>query len=392
MGVKIRQPVKGRGHPWYVYINHNGKRKSVKAGTKAQAEKLKKKTEEAIAADKLGLDDDASTVPTFKEWAEKFMKTYSKQNHKAATRRSFRGVLDHYLLPEFGNKRLDKIDRDDVKNFLYRLLDTDKKHGEGKLSVSSVKLVKAYMSSIMSEAVDSSKLDTVTANPAAKMGKVFKGKQARKGEINPLSWDEVQELEAAIKERAPRYWELFLVLLRTGMRLGEAMALKPGDLDFVNGYIRIERNFSGGRITTPKSGKERKVYLTSELREALDSYLTKRKKEAMAKGWGKPPEYLFYNEAGGPLDDSHLRNRIFYKVLEKAKMRRIRIHDLRHTYASLRLGAGHNIKDIQEQLGHHSVAFTLDVYGHLMKGEHRSQVEELSLPKSPNGKAVNGNE
>jgi len=389
MGVRIRQPVKGKGQPWYVYINHRGKRKSIKAGTKVQAEKLKKKTEEAIAADKLGLDDDTSTVPTFKDWAEKFMKTYSKQNHKAATRRSFRGVLDHYLLPEFGNKRLDKIDRDDVRNFLYRLLDADKKHGEGKLSVSTVKLVKAYMSSIMSEAVDSSKLNTITVNPAAKMGKVFKGKQANQQEINPLSWDEVQELEAAIKERAPRYWELFLVLLRTGMRLGEAMALKPGDLDFVNGYIRIERNFSGGRITTPKSGKERKVYLTGELRKVLDSYLTWRKRETARKGWGKPPEYLFYNEAGGPLDDSHLRNRIFYKVLEKAKMRRIRIHDLRHTYASLRLGAGHNIKDIQEQLGHHSVAFTLDVYGHLMKGEHRSQVEELSLPVSPNGKAVN---
>ena len=67
------------------------------------------------------------------------------------------------------------------------------------------------------------------------------------------------------------------------------------------------------------------------------------------------PEWLFYNEAGSPVDVNNVRDRVFYKTLENAGLRRIRIHDLRHTYATLRIRAGHNIADVSKQLGHHSI-------------------------------------
>jgi integrase len=389
MGVRIRQKEKKRGSPWYVYINHQGKRRSVKAGTKEVALKLQKRFEEELAAGKFNIDAGHSSVPTFKEYSEKFMRTYSKQNHKEATRQSFRQVLDRYLIPEFGDKHLDEIKLQHVKTFLERLFDTDKANGKGKLSVSTIKVIKAYLSSIMTEARWDGHIE---ANPAAQTGRLFKGKQSKKKEVDFFTWDEVKLFEDAVKKHAPRYWPFFLTALRTGARLGEVMALKSGDLDFVNGFISIERTFSGGRITSPKSGKTRRVYLTGELRDVLDGHLTKRKAEKVKKGWKEMPEWLFYSEAGTALDVNNIRKQVFYKVLEKAKLRRIKFHALRHTYASLRISAGHNIKDIQEQLGHHSIQITMDTYGHLMEGEHRSQVEELDMAEAPNGKAVNGND
>jgi integrase len=103
----------------------------------------------------------------------------------------------------------------------------------------------------------------------------------------------------------------------------------------------------------------------------------------LEKGWGKPPEWLFYNEAGKPLNVSNLMNRIFVKCLEKAKLSHRRQHDLRHTYATLRIAKGDNILDVSRQLGHHSVKLTLDVYAHWLPGEKKSEVDELDSASAP---------
>lgn len=86
---------------------------------------------------------------------------------------------------------------------------------------------------------------------------------------------------------------------------------------------------------------------------------------------------------GGMIDGDHLRRRVFTKALEKAELRHIRLHDLRHTYATLRIGKGDNIQDVSRQLGHHSVKLTLDTYAHWMPGSNRNQVDELDGAKAP---------
>ena len=184
-----------------------------------------------------------------------------------------------------------------------------------------------------------------------------------------------------IKDHFPRFYPLYLTDLRTGLRMGELIALKPGDIDFNNNFIEIRRNCVRGRIDTPKSGKVRRVDMSKELSHVLKSYLAERKKETLKKGWKEPPEWLFYNRAGNLLDINHLRRRVFYKILEKAKMRRIRMHDLRHTYATLRIQSGHNIADVSKQLGHHSINITVDTYYHWMPGNKKSEVNQLDSPE-----------
>lgn len=97
----------------------------------------------------------------------------------------------------------------------------------------------------------------------------------------------------------------------------------------------------------------------------------------MALGIGEEPELVFTNSKGNPVDKDSWRRRVFNKALKKAGLRRIRIHDLRHTYATLRISAGHNIADVSGQLGHHSVKLTLDVYHHWMPGQAKSEVDAL---------------
>jgi integrase len=123
--------------------------------------------------------------------------------------------------------------------------------------------------------------------------------------------------------------------------------------------------------------------MSNGLGETLRQHLVFRKREALKNGWGEPPELLFYSETGSPIDINNVRKRVFYKCLEKAGLRRIRIHDLRHTYATLRISKGDNILDVSKQLGHHSVKITLDTYAHWMPGGKKAEVDELDAQQAP---------
>ena len=89
------------------------------------------------------------------------------------------------------------------------------------------------------------------------------------------------------------------------------------------------------------------------------------------------PEWVFPNQAGRLLDANLWRRRVFRKALDKAELRQIRIHDLRHTYASLLLQAGESMAYIRDQLGHHSIKVTVDIYGHLVPGGNKEAVDRL---------------
>jgi integrase len=117
--------------------------------------------------------------------------------------------------------------------------------------------------------------------------------------------------------------------------------------------------------------------MSPQLAEVLRGHMLESKKKGMQLGLGNHPEYVFTNRIGGFIDVNNWRRRVFNKVLEKAKLRKIRIHDLRHTYATLRISKGDNIADVSGQLGHHSVKFTLDFYYKWMPGKKKSEVDEL---------------
>ncbi len=161
------------------------------------------------------------------------------------------------------------------------------------------------------------------------------------------------------------------------MRIGEPLALQWGDIDFAGRFITVKQALSRGRVETPKSGKIRRVDMSRQLAEALTLYKLKAKKKGFALGLGDAPEYVFTNRLGSFVDVNNWRRRIFNKALEKAGLRKIRIHDLRHTYATLRLMKGDNVGDVSNQLGHHSPKLTWDIYFHWMPGKKKAEVDAL---------------
>ena len=103
----------------------------------------------------------------------------------------------------------------------------------------------------------------------------------------------------------------------------------------------------------------------------------RRKEETLQKGWGEVPEWILVDEEGRLVGPNNVRKRIFYRCLEKAGIRRVRVHDLRHTFASLLIARNESPKKIQTLLGHHSIQVTMDIYGHLYAEESRKVVDSL---------------
>jgi integrase len=105
----------------------------------------------------------------------------------------------------------------------------------------------------------------------------------------------------------------------------------------------VRHGFSIGKIETPKNGKSRHVDMSQQLTDTLRELQLQRKAETLRKGWGTVPEWVFISESGKPLILNHWRKGVFDRALGKAKLRKIRILDLRHSYASMLIHAGESL-------------------------------------------------
>ncbi len=160
-----------------------------------------------------------------------------------------------------------------------------------------------------------------------------------------------------------------------------------GDIDFQGRFIHVQISMSRGSLETVKSGKTRKVDMSRQLTDTLLKLKEKRETEGTPKvvvsinkvenNQPEASEWVFLSARGRLIDDNNWRRRVFNKALAKAVIRQIRIHDLRHTYATLRISKGDSIADVSKQLGHYSVKLTMDVYYHWIPGKRKSEVDEL---------------
>jgi integrase len=221
--------------------------------------------------------------------------------------------------------------------------------------------------------------ELIPANPAIGIIKRLNLGRDKRIKVEPLTEQEVQLfLDTCYKYRRA-YFEFFLCAFRTGMRLGELLGLKWGDIDWNHKFIRVERSYKRGEYNKTKTGRSRRVDMSDQLITVLRQLLTERKKEALKEGLGEPVKCIFHRNHK-PMEQNHVR--IVYKwVLAKAGIREMRFHDTRHTFASLLLTNGVTPVYVKEQLGHSSIQMTVDVYGHLIPGSNRGAVNQLDSPQ-----------
>jgi integrase len=172
--------------------------------------------------------------------------------------------------------------------------------------------------------------------------------------------------------------------LRAGLRRGALVAVQWGDIQFgkdeqdANRFIVVEHNYVRRQHTTTKSKKSRRVDMSRELRRVLIELRDKRLLESFLKGKNDiSDELVFLSPDGTILDPDNLYHRYFQPVLTKAGLRKIRLHDLRHTFGSLLIQSGASIVYVKEQMGHSSIQVTVDIYGHLIPGATVSFVDRL---------------
>jgi len=189
-----------------------------------------------------------------------------------------------------------------------------------------------------------------------------------------LTQGEVDLFLSTCKEHERPYYPIFLTAFRTGLRLGELVGLQWQDIDWNGRFIRVRRAVRRGVVGETKTGRERSVDMTDQLYEGLQALQRQRKREGLKTGTGLGP-YLFHRN-GDPISQNSVRN-VFKRVLEKAGLRNIRIHDIRHSYASLLLSAGVSPVYVKEQLGHTNISMTVDIYGHWIRSTDRGAVNKL---------------
>jgi len=372
MGVIVRQKTKGKGKPWWVFISYNGRRTSRMVGDKDAAETVASQIRAKLQLGEFGFEEKKED-PAFKEYADSWIEKIAPAECKGSTLKGYRDLLKNHILPVFGHLKLTEITRGKVKEFLAEKSNS----GYAKSTVTHMKNV---ISNVFNKALDD---EVIATNPALNLGKKMMKAKNPKEDINPLTQEELRLLLDTVKndKNFRKDYPLFLLLARTGMRVGEALALQPGDIDVSARFIHIQRGLSRQEIQTPKNGKTRRVDMSLQLAEALKAHMDKNREKGFALGLGGPPEYLFTNEKGGLIDLVNWRARVFNKALKQAGLRKIRIHDLRHTYATLRIAKGDSILDVSNQLGHYSVKLTLDTYSHWLPGKKKDEVDELDDPE-----------
>jgi integrase len=178
-------------------------------------------------------------------------------------------------------------------------------------------------------------------------------------EPDPFSWEDRVIIEETFRDHFPRYYPLVITGFRTGLRIGELMALQWGDIDFRHRLIRVCRNIAMSRVTTPKSrSSARDVRMTSQLVDELKVLRTIRKQETLKKGWPQVPVWVFCNEEGNFTNTDNFRHRVWERAVEKSGLRRRTPHDMRHTYATLRLSKGDSLAEVSKEMGHSSAEIT----------------------------------
>jgi integrase len=366
MGVRIHQQ-KTTGD-WYVWINHKSKRTSRKIGPdKRTAQKVATEYQKKLALGEVDFSngrDLQNTALTFGHFFDDYLNNVAKHRLKYNSWRSYKKIAELYLLPKWESVQLTGISRQDVKQLLLE------KQGAG-LCVQNIRIC---ISAVFAEAVER---EIVAINPAHNLGRFFrKSKPQKKTQF--LTKEQAVILLDLTRQEASQYSDFLLTAFRTGMRLGELLALSWDSVNFNTKQITVQRSYSHDHWDTPKSHKVRHIDMSDGLCNALEKrYKTRDNNLVCNLPKNKKVCLVFPGQDGGPINGNVFRRGVFYKLLIKAKLPKIRIHDIRHTYASLLLQAGAPIHYVKEQLGHSSITMTVDLYGHCQPSVNRAALNLL---------------
>jgi integrase len=312
---------------------------------------------------------------TLGEWLGKWLNSYVSLHTTPRTQESYRYITTRHLLPELGTIPLNRLAPQHLQDYYAKALSQGRCDGRGGLSARSV----LYHHRILSEALSHAmKIGLIARNVAT----VVDPPRPRRITMNTLSHADVSKFLEAAKDD-PVFYVLFCTLLYTGLRRGELLALRWRNLDLDLSELHVLETaykLSNGEyvIKEPKTmHSRRRVSLPPSLALLLRQY--RKDQERFFAAFGKQitdDDFVFSQCDGSPFNPNHA-TRTFGKVIRRAGLHHLRLHDLRHTHATLMLKAGIHPKIVSERLGHANINITLDTYSHVVPGLQEAAAERF---------------
>ena len=323
------------------------KTKSVLAHTKSECvEKLERLKEECgRTAEKLKPD-----MP-FGEWIDFWYQYFSSPKLRPTTQATYENRIYGHIIPSIGKIPLSKLTQNDLQQFYAKLKRTGRKvnvelKGTG-VSDRMVRSCHALCRSSLEKAVEEG---LITRNPS--IGCKLPPK--KNGEMKVLTQTEIVRLLNQAYDEG--YYEMFLLELTTGMRRGEILGLKWRDLNLETGELNIKRQLTTKGISVPKTKSSIRTILLPP--DMLD--LLREMKKTAKYDWIFPSPV----KEGEPRNPTAITKR-FRIMLERAHCKHVRFHDLRHTFATMALENGMDVKTLSAMIGHVSSETTLNIYSHV---------------------------
>ncbi len=320
---------------------------------KTQAE-VKEKLKKALAECKQ-IDFTRTGKYNVSQWMEEWFENVCKIKVRPSSHQAYRGYIDHHITPYIGKIPIEKLSTMDLQKLCKKLMDKGRverieseKQPKG-LSSKTVRNIIQVISSAMDFAV-AQRIISVNPCHAVALPKV------EKKEMQTIPAEQLQSFLAEAK--ATGVYEMYYIELATGLRRGELLGLKWQDIDWENGIITVRRQIArinGEIIEAPLKTKNsyRTVTISPQAVEVLKQQREKTNSE-----------YVFPSPTGGPISPDSVNN-MLKRVLARAGIPKVRFHDLRHTFATVALQNGVDIKTVSGMLGHFSAGFTLDTYAHV---------------------------
>ena len=301
------------------------------------------------------------------DWLDRWYQDYKKASLRPNTQMSYERRIYQHIIPALGNIQLDKLTTGDIQQFYTHLKQNGRLlrkelYGEG-LSDQTVRGIHTTLHAALDKAVEEK---LIFRNPADSC----KLPPAKSREMKVLTPEEIQRL--LIQAREDGCYELLLLELATGLRRGEILALRWGDLNFRTGALRVERQVhrvSGELVVSPPKTRagNRTVLLPAPVLNVLNAY-----KKGVHSRWMFPSPV----KEDSPLDPAAVRKRL-QTVLERAECKRLRFHDLRHTFATASLEHGMDIKTLSTIIGHVSSTTTLNTYTHVTDAMRQNAADKI---------------
>ena len=300
-------------------------------------------------------------------WMDTWFENVAKIKVRASSHQTYKGYIDNHIKPNIGNIPLEKLTTMDLQKFYRKLLTKgriERKESEKQpkgLSAKTVRNINQVISSAMDLAV-AQKIILENPTDACELPKV---------ERKEMLTIPTEQLEAFFKEaKETGVYEMYYIELATGLRRGELLGLKWQDIDWKNGIIKVRRQVArvdGKIVEAPLKTKNsyRAVTISQQAIEVL--------KQQKAK---TEDEYVFPSPNGGPISPDSVNN-MLKRVLARAGIPKVRFHDLRHTFATIALQNGVDIKTVSGMLGHFSAGFTLDTYAHVTTSAQKEAAETM---------------